>query len=455
MSPESWTWTDETADRGVSYLYTIKPYYEFYSDDGSSVWSGVLGEVISGEITAPAHRVRIYGRASNVSHRMPHPEQPGTPTNLVASQPNSGDCTGDCVRLTWDAPDNATKYMVFRTGQRTRETWVDYGLTYPQQRFYPADPDLTVTEWEDTSAEPGVSYGYRVAAFNEDGLRSAGDAVVGFETPGGTTVPNRVRDLSASATRSSTTSASVVLSWTAPVGLSSVTGYEVQYRLDIPERGEWDDDWKTLRTEAANAVSSTHTIALEKYYPQGGTTPPFEYVPTADKSTLRLNDTDTENDLILPFGITYEYRVRGVNGANKGLPADTSVRIPNQDGLPPVVIIRLAISNGCAIWSTRLMRTATSRTATGSCMHRRRADSTRRRWCETTFHTSADRRPLRTASTVSPRVIHGRTGRGFQSHRRDRGTSPRTGLLYRHTTVTGSVRETARPAAGPTAVRKS
>ncbi len=514
---QSWTWTDETAERGVSYLYTIKPYHDFYSSDGTTVWRGILEDVIAGNESAPAHRVRIYGRHSNVSHRMPHPDAAGTPPNLTASQPNSGTCTGSCVRLNWDAAPNATRYVVFRTGQRTRETWVDYGLTYPQ----PADPDLTVTEWEDTSAEAGVNYGYRVAAFNTDGLRSATDAVVGFETPGGTTVPNRVRDLSAAATLkirvkntgqtvggdhslntstrerfaqrfktgpntgkvrvrsiavkfgeiqdvstaadeleatvnavsgsdpgsvvctltdpatyvseevnryhasscdldantayffllkrtggtktieldyttsqsedpgstagwaiansryqydssgtgswSSTANqvhlievihapaeAAVTLSWTAPDNLSSVTGaqYEVQYRLDIPEKAEWDDDWKTLSSSvAASATSYTHMVALEKYYARGGTTPPVEYVPTADKSTLRLHDSDTANDLILPFGINYEYRVRGVKGANKGLPADASVRIPNQDGLPSVVIIIEYVElSDCAVW---------------------------------------------------------------------------------------------------------
>ena len=514
---QSWTWTDETAQRGVSYLYTIKPYHEFYSSDGTSVWNGDIAEIISGNIPEPAHRVRIYGRSSSVSHRRSHSSEPGTPTNLVASQPDSGTCTDSCVRLEWDPPANATKYVVFRVGQRTRETWVDHGLTYPQQRFYPADPDLTVTHWEDTSAEAGVNYGYRVSAFNEDGLRSPGDAVVGIETAGGMSVPNRVRGLSAEAalkdrvkntaqtvggdaslntstrerfaqrfktggtsgkvrlrwiavtfgeiqnvstaadvleatvnTVSSsepdslvctltdpaayvseavntyyasgcdldadtgyffvlkrtggtktielayTTSlsedpgssdwriadsryrydssgsgtwssasqvhlievihtpmeAEVTLSWTAPNNMSDVTGakYEVQYRLDIPEKGEWDDDWKTLDSNvAASATSDTHTIALEKYYPQGGTTEPFELVPTADKGTLKLGDSDAENDLILPFGINYEYRVRGVEGANKGLPADTTVRIPNQDGLPPVVIIE-RIRTGCVLW---------------------------------------------------------------------------------------------------------
>ena len=74
---------------------------------------------------------------------------------------------------------------------------------------------------------------------------------------------------------------------------------------------------------------------------QGETTPPVEYVPTRDKSTLNLNDTDTGNDLILPFGITYEYRIRAVNGSNKGLPATDSVRVPNQSGVPDVVILHV------------------------------------------------------------------------------------------------------------------
>ena len=514
---QSWTWTDETAQRGVSYLYTIKPYHDFYSSDGTTVWRGITEDVVSGEVPEPAYRVRIYGRSSNVSYRMSHPEEPGTPTNLRASQPNSGTCTGSCVRLEWDAAPNATKYVVFRVGQRTRESWVDNGLTYPQQRFLPADPDLTVTEWEDTSAVAGVNYGYRVSAFNEDGLRSAGDAVVGFETPGGMSVPNRVRGLSAEAalkdrvtntaqtvggdaslntsTRERfaqrfetggtsgkvrlrwiavrfgeiqdvstapdvleatvntvvsgtgipgtlvctladpaayvseavntyyasrcdldantgyffvlkrtggtktielayTTSlsedpgssdwkiadsvyrydsgggtwistsqvhlievihtpmeAEVTLSWTAPNNMSGAT-YEVQYRLDIPEKGEWDDDWKAVPGNVlASATSHTHAIVLEKYYPQGGTTEPFELVPTADKDTLKLNDTDAENDLILPFGINYEYRVRGVKGANKGLPADTTVRIPNQDSLPSVVIIAEFVRlSDCLVW---------------------------------------------------------------------------------------------------------
>ena len=523
---ESWTWTDEAAERGVSYLYTIVPYHDFYSSDGTTIWAGITEDVISGEVPEPAHLVRVHGRRGNVMHRRGHPSEPGTPTNLRASQPNSGDCTGSCVRLTWDPPANATKYVVFRTGQRTRETWVDNGLTYPQQRF--GDPDLTVTDWEDTSAEAGVNYGYRVAAFNEDGLRSAGDAVVGFETSGGITVPNRVRGLSAEAalkdrvtntaqtvggdaslntsTRERfaqrfktggtsgevglrwiavtfgeiqdvstapdvleatvnavsgsvpgttvvctltdpvayvseavntyyasgcdldantayffvlkrtggtktielayTTSlsedpgssdwriadsryrydssgsgtwssanqvhlievihtpmaAEVTLNWTAPVGISSVPNakYLIQYRLNIPERAEWEEDWKTVDGNvSATATTYSHPIALEKYYPRGGTTPPFEYVPTAFKDKLRLNDADAENDLILPFGIYVEYRIRGVSGSNKGLATEArstshkvgqeeGVRIPNQDGLPPVVL--LTGRTNCVEW---------------------------------------------------------------------------------------------------------
>ena len=357
---ESWTWTDETAERGVSYLYTIVPYHDFYSSDGTTVWRGITEDVIAGEVAEPAHRVRVQGRQGNVMHRTSHPSEPGTPTNLRASQPDSGDCTGSCVHLTWDLPANATKYVVFRTGQRTRETWVDHGLTYPQRRF--GDPDLTVTYWEDTSAEAGVRYTYRVAAFNEDGLRSAGDAVVGFETLGGTTVPNKVPSLTADAIRTNATSAEVMLTWTAPEGISSVPNakYLIEWRLNIPQRAEWEEDWKTVDGNvSATATTYSHTIALEKHYPRGGTLEPFEYVPTAFKDKLRLNDSDAGNDLILPFGIYVEYRIRGVSGSNKGLATtarptspkvgqEEGVRIPNQDGLPPVVLLK-GLTN-CVEW---------------------------------------------------------------------------------------------------------
>ena len=63
---ESWTWTDETAQRGVSYLYTVKPYYEFYSTNGTSIWNGNIVPIIGSVLAAPADRVRIYGRSSNV-----------------------------------------------------------------------------------------------------------------------------------------------------------------------------------------------------------------------------------------------------------------------------------------------------------------------------------------------------------------------------------------------------
>ena len=136
--------------------------------------------------------------------------------------------------------------------------------------------------------------------------------------------------------------AEVTLSWAAPQGGATPIAYQIEYRLDIPERGEWGDDWKVLTTSvASSARSHTDTIALEVWYAQGGTTPPVEYVPTRDKSTLNLNDTDTGNDLILPFGITYEYRIRAVNGSNKGLPATDSVRVPNQSGVPDVVILHV------------------------------------------------------------------------------------------------------------------
>ena len=515
---ESWSWTDTTAERGVSYSYVIRPYQEFYSNDGSTIANVNAFDVRDGNEMEPPHRVRTHGNNygfTPIRHRIPHPDEPGAATNLRASQPNTGTCTGACVRLEWDAAPNATKYVIFRVGARGDGDPfydnVDNGTTYPQQRFYPADPDLTVTEWEDTSAEAGVVYSYRVSAFNDDNLRSPDDASVTITTEG-PSMPNRVRNFNAEATIKSrvkntgqavageqslntttrerfaqrfktggstgkvrlgsiavkfgeiqnvstaadvleatvntvsgsvpgstvvctltdpvtyvsegvntyhgsscdldadtayffvlkrtggtatielayTTSlsedlgssdwriadsryqydsagsgtwssanqvhlieiihapseAEVTLSWAAPQGGATPAAYQIEYRLDIPERGEWGDDWKVLTTSvASSARSHTDTIALEAWHSQGGTTPPVEYVPTRDKSTLDLNDTDTGNDLILPFGITYEYRIRAVNGSNKGLPATGSVRVPNQSGVPDVVILHVVTGN--------------------------------------------------------------------------------------------------------------
>ena len=315
--PESWSWTDETPQRGVSYQYSIRHYHEFYSDDGSTVWKGILSEVVNGEVSEPPERVRIFAPYTSYSrHRIPHPGEPATPTNLRSEAESIGVFSaGISLRLTWDAADNATSYKVFRTGNRGEGPVAGAAITYPGVREGIREPTLTATTWVDDRAERGVRYTYRVAAFNDVG-RSAHDAQIKVETPGNTLVPNEVRTLTASATRSSATGASVQLSWTAAPGLYNIPGaqYKVEYRLDVPERAEWEDDWITLKANVpASDTSYTHSVALEPWYARGGSTPPVEYVPTSHKGTLNLDDTDTNNDVILPFGITFEYRVRAFN----------------------------------------------------------------------------------------------------------------------------------------------
>lgn len=177
-----------------------------------------------------------------------------------------------------------------------------------------------------------------------------------IETLGDGEVPNKVGFFSAEASRASTTSASITLSWQAPPDFNSTNfpeeededgnvtasaGYLIEYRLDIPDRIEPEDEWKKLTTDfvSITATSAVHTIALEEW--KMTSTAPKEYVPTAQKTLLRLHNTETADDWILPFGITYEYRIRAVStDGNMSLPAlSGKTRIPNQEGLPPRVLI--------------------------------------------------------------------------------------------------------------------
>jgi len=128
--------------------------------------------------------------------------------------------------------------------------------------------------------------------------------------------------------------------------------YLIEYRLDVPERAEWEDDWVTVSASVAkDDIAYSHTVSLEKYYPRGGTTPPFEWVPTAFKGLLALNDSDAGNDVILPFGIKVEYRVRAVNGTPKGRPARAGVRVPNPGGVPGVVTVHYHPVQACLVWT--------------------------------------------------------------------------------------------------------
>ena len=212
------------------------------------------------------------------------------------------------------------------------ETWESPDSTHP---------GITTTTWEDPDAEAGVHYTYRVAAFNELG-RSPDDAKVEIDTVGNN-VPNKVRDFQAVPTRTDATSAYVTLSWTAPRDFAIHTGatYLIEYALDIPDKIEWEEDWKTLSAAVAGtATTDTHSIVLEAWYLGGGTTPPVEYVPSTDKEVLNLDDADDDNDLILPCGIRYKYRIRAVDVLGReGLPVETEALLPMQDGLPPTVLI--------------------------------------------------------------------------------------------------------------------
>ena len=361
---QEFNWVDESAQPGVSYRYTITPFQVYFSDDGVTVWeAGGAGEVNTQHIIGDPsqhreHRVRIHGDMTMVKHRLPLAGEPATPTNLRLSESQPGEYSNGVV-LTWDAAANASSYNIY--------VYDPEGPLYDKEPPHSKGRDRTVsgiteTTWTDTSVTFGRKYTYRVEAVN-DLAHSPGRAVASIETEGRPRVsPNKVGSFSAEATRTSATEASVTLSWQTPPDFNSTyfttnttctdysdpdtcvttnPGYLIEYRLDIPDRIEPEDEWKPLSTGLVSITdtSISHDIALEEW--RMTSTAPKEYVPTAEKVLLRLNDTDTANDWILPFGITYEYRIRAVDArGNMSLPElSGKTRIPNQEGLPPRVLI--------------------------------------------------------------------------------------------------------------------
>jgi hypothetical protein len=84
------------------------------------------------------------------------PSAPATPTGLAAVEQGDGS-----IQVTWNAVSDATSYTLERTDPSTPGTFGQVGGT------------LTATSYSDTDVEPGVAYGYRVAAVNAIGSSAA------------------------------------------------------------------------------------------------------------------------------------------------------------------------------------------------------------------------------------------------------------------------------------------
>ena len=82
MEPLVWSFVDETAEAGVSYSYWVKPYQEFFSNDGVNKWEGqgYFGQLESGDLPVPPYRVREYSKHDIVRKRLPLDGEPGSPS---------------------------------------------------------------------------------------------------------------------------------------------------------------------------------------------------------------------------------------------------------------------------------------------------------------------------------------------------------------------------------------
>ena len=94
------------------------------------------------------------------------PSAPATPSGLAAVAQEDGS-----IQVTWNAVADATSYTLERTEPATPGAFTQVG------------GNLTTNSYADTDVEPGVAYGYRVAAVNAIGS-SAPSATVNVTTEG-------------------------------------------------------------------------------------------------------------------------------------------------------------------------------------------------------------------------------------------------------------------------------
>jgi hypothetical protein len=171
------------------------------------------------------------------------PADPGEPGNacVLPSYPTNISATdgtyNDKVRITWTAVSGATAYNVYRNG------------TIKQS-------NVTVTQYDDTSAVPGTVYYYQVSTINTCGEGSKGPADPG--EPGNACVlPSVPTNLNAS---DGTSTTQVSISWTAG---SLATTYNIYRNSTLLQSGvsgtSWNDTTVTRGVLYSYEVESQNT----------------------------------------------------------------------------------------------------------------------------------------------------------------------------------------------------
>ena len=219
---------------------------------------------------------------------------PPPPDNVRAVTQKSS-----AVKLTWDAPDDAT-VTGYRIDRRSAANPSD-------NHTLVEDTGSAVTSYTDQSAEKGVEYEYRVSARNEAGPGEGSDWVkAGPEPVWGDGLPGAPRNLTVAAGNKE-----VTLSWDPPAdnGNAPATGYRIEWRVDGKDYDK--TIWGTARSTTyttnvnanlANGVKYVFRVKAENgsgnsYGPYGPASEEVSATPTSgsamDLGTPVLSNTKT------------------------------------------------------------------------------------------------------------------------------------------------------------------
>ena len=217
---------------------------------------------------------------------------PPPPDNVRAVTQKSS-----AVKLTWDAPDDATV-----TGYRIERRRAGEGLR--GNHTLVEDTGSADTSYTDQSAEKGVEYEYRVSARNEAGAGEGSDWVrAGPEPVWGDGPPGAPGNLTVAAGDQE-----ITLSWEPPDdnGNPPATRYRIEWRMDGKDykKGHWGTSGSTTytKTDLANGVKYVFRVKAENgsgnsYGPYGPASEEVSATPTSgsavDLGTPVLSNTKT------------------------------------------------------------------------------------------------------------------------------------------------------------------
>jgi chitodextrinase len=233
---------------------------------------GCGGTLNCGSCTAPQY----CGGGGTANHCANDSVAPSVPTNL------SGTATTAQVVLTWNvSTDNVgvTGYNVYRGGTQIGTT-ATHGYT-------------------DSTVSANSSYSYTVSGYDAAGNTSAQSTAFGISTPGTDTTPPSVPTGLA---KSSSSSSSISLTWTASTDNVAVKGYDV-YRNGTKVGTSTSASY----TDTGLAASTSYSYTVDAYDAAGNTSAKSSsYSASTNSSSCSISVTQNTYDTTYDGWITYK-----------------------------------------------------------------------------------------------------------------------------------------------------